>query len=226
MCSELDEKYKKNLIKRIGFLHGIEITERMIQSFVNVPREEFVLERDRNSAYIDSPRPILAGQTISAIHMVVMYISPSLANPKEGDIVLEVGAGSGYNAALFAEMVAPRGSTNPGHVYALEIIPDLVDFARENIERTGYSDRVTIVHADGGIGYPEKAPFDIISVAAASKEVPKPLEKQLKVGGRMIIPVGTTFFQELILIKKEKGEKFSQRNICGVRFVPLTGKFG
>ncbi|MHA1114675.1 MAG: protein-L-isoaspartate(D-aspartate) O-methyltransferase [Candidatus Heimdallarchaeum aukensis] len=226
MYSELDKKNKRNLIKRIGVMHGIEITDRMIQAFINVPREEFVLERDKNSAYVDSPRPILAGQTISAIHMVIMYISPSLSDPKEGDIVLEVGAGSGYNAALFAEMVAPKGSSNPGHVYALEIIPELVEFARENIERTGYSDRVTIIHADGGIGYPEKAPFDIISVAAASKGIPEPLKEQLKVGGRMIIPVGTTFFQELILIRKESSGNFSQKNICGVRFVPLTGKYG
>ncbi|MHA1303224.1 MAG: protein-L-isoaspartate O-methyltransferase [Candidatus Heimdallarchaeaceae archaeon] len=226
MIYRSDPSSKIALIQRIGSLHNFEVNKRMEEAFIKVPREEFVLPKDRDYAYVDTPRPIYSGQTISAIHMVLMYISPSFTNPQIGDKVLEVGAGSGYNAAMFAEMVAPEGVKNPGHVYALEIIPELVNFARENIERTGYSDRVTIIQADGGEGYPKESPYDIISVAAASKKIPPPLKQQLKVGGRLIIPIGRIFYQELVLVKKKSDGTYDVQNIGGVRFVPLTGRYG
>lgn len=224
---------KEELLKeKIGVLarlrnHRIIVTDRMKQAFLNVPREEFVLKQYRDSAYIDRPLPILANQTISAIHMVMIYIAPSCTDPQIGEKILEIGAGSGYNAAMYAEMVAPEDAENPGHVFAVEIIPELVVFARENIEKTGYSDRVTIIGGDGGLGYPSEAPYDIISVAAASKKVPPPLLEQLDGSGRLAIPVGGRFsYQELLVIQKEEDNNFTERNLGGVAFVPLTGKYG
>lgn len=216
---------KKKVLSALRY-HRISLNERMADAFLNVPREDFVLSNYRDRAYIDTPLPILAGQTISAIHMVMIYISPSCTNPKIGDKVLEIGAGSGYNAALFAEMVAPKNTDNPGHVYAIEIVPELAEFAKNNIEKTGYENRVTILESDGGLGYPEEAPFDIISVAAASKTIPPPLLEQLSIGGRLVIPVGRRFYQELVLITREPDGTFTERNMGGVAFVPLTGKYG
>ena len=216
---------KKKVLSRLSS-HRISLTERMADAFLKVPREEFVLGNYRDRAYVDTPLPILAGQTISAIHMVMIYISPPCTDPKIGDKVLEIGAGSGYNAAMFAEMVAPEGADNPGHVYALEIIPELAEFAKDNIERTGYDDRVTILLSDGGLGYIEESPYDIISVAAASKTIPPPLREQLEVGGKLVIPVGRRFYQELILITRDQDNNFTKKNMGGVAFVPLTGKYG
>jgi protein-L-isoaspartate(D-aspartate) O-methyltransferase len=216
---------KKKVLSGLRF-HIVSITDRMVNAFLNVPREEFVLDNYKDRAYLDTPLPILAGQTISAIHMVMIYISPYCADPQIGDKVLEIGAGSGYNAAVFAEMVAPKDSDNPGHVYSIEIIPELAKFAKQNIEKTGYDDRVTILQLDGGLGFPQEAPYDIISVAAASKAVPPHLLEQLTLGGKLIIPLGRRFYQELILITKESENKFSERNLGGVAFVPLTGKYG
>jgi len=179
----------------------------------------------RDQAYIDTPLPILAGQTISAIHMVLIYISPTTTDPRIGDKVLEVGAGSGYQAALFAEMVAPEDCDKPGHVYSLEIIPELAEFAKENIKRTGYSDRVTIICSDGSKGYHPAAPFDIIAVAAAGSKIPKPLIDQLKTNGRLLIPVGRYFYQELLLLIKQRDGKIIRKNLGGVAFVPLTGEY-
>ncbi len=216
---------KKKVLSKLRF-HSIDLTDRMVEAFLNVPREEFVLEKHRDRAYIDTPLPILSGQTISAIHMVMIYISPKCTDPKIGDKVLEVGAGSGYNAAMFAEMVAPKDTSTPGHVYASEIIPELAEFAKTNIDKTGYSDCVTILQSDGGLGYPEEAPYDIISVAAASKRVPPPLLKQLKIGGILVLPLGKMFYQELVIIKRESEEEYSEKKMGGVAFVPLTGKYG
>ncbi|RLC45121.1 MAG: protein-L-isoaspartate O-methyltransferase [Candidatus Coatesbacteria bacterium] len=218
------EREKLRVLSRLRY-HGVTLTERMKDAFLKVPREEFVLPKYRDQAYVDTPLPILGGQTISAIHMVLIYISPVACNPKIGDTVLEVGAGSGYQAALFAEMVAPEGCKDPGHVYSLEIIPELAEFAKKNIERTGYADRVTILCKDGSKGYPEAAPFDIISVAAAGRKIPKPLIEQLKVNGRLVIPVGRYFYQELMLITKNKEGDIVKKNLGGVAFVPLTGEY-
>jgi protein-L-isoaspartate(D-aspartate) O-methyltransferase len=226
MTSDKKLLEEKNAVLSKLRYHSINLTDRMIDAFLNVPREEFVLEKHKDRAYVDTPLPILSGQTISAIHMVMIYISPTCTNPKVGDKILEVGAGSGYNAAMFAEMVAPKGSSNPGHVYASEIIPELAEFAEANIVKTGYSDRVTILQSDGGYGYPDEAPYDIISVAAASKKVPPPLLEQLKIGGILVIPVGRMFYQELILIKRESEKEYAEKKMGGVAFVPLTGKYG
>jgi len=143
--------------------------------------------------------------------------------------VLEVGAGSGWHAATIAELIAP--STAPrsewGHVYTLEIVRGLADFARKNIMNNGYGDRVTIISSDGSMGYSEKAPYDRILVTAAAPSVPPPLLEQLKQGGIMLIPVGNiSLFQSLLKITKGNKGRAEQENLGGVAFVPLTGRYG
>lgn len=146
-----------------------------------------------------------------------------------GNRVLEIGAGSGWHAATIAEIVAPSSAPRSewGHVYTVEIIEGLADFARRNIMKAGYGDRVTIICADGSLGYSEKAPYDRILVTAAAPDIPKPLIEQLKHGGIMLIPIGSVhFFQSLIKVTKEADGKIKQENLGGVAFVPLRGRYG
>ena len=146
-----------------------------------------------------------------------------------GNKVLEVGAGSGWHAATIAENVAPSDAprSERGHVYTVEIIQDLANFARKNIMKAGFGDRVTIVNADGSMGYNEEAPFDRILVTAAAPNIPDPLVQQLKPTGIMLIPVGSlSLFQNLVKIMKGIDGKIEKKNLGGVAFVPLTGKYG
>jgi len=146
-----------------------------------------------------------------------------------GHKVLEVGAGCGWHAATIAEIIAPKEAPRSewGHVYTVEIIQSLADSARKSIMNIGYGDRVTIVCADGSIGYAEKAPFDRILVTAAAPAVPEPLIEQLKPNGIMVIPVGSaSLFQTLIKIVKGADGKIKEENLGGVAFVPLTGRHG
>jgi len=146
-----------------------------------------------------------------------------------GQKVLEVGAGSGWHAATIAEVVAPEDAPRSewGHVYTVEIVQGLAEYARKNIMNTGYGDRVTIICADGSMGYAEKAPYDRVLVTAAAPDVPKPLIEQLKPSGIMLIPVGSvSLFQSLIKITKGHDGKIREENLGGVAFVPLTGRYG
>ena len=146
-----------------------------------------------------------------------------------GHKVLEVGAGSGWHAATIAEIVAPGEAPRSewGHVYTVEIIESLADSARRNIMKAGYGDRVTIICADGSMGYSEKAPYDRILVTAAAPDIPKPLIEQLKPGGIMVIPIGSVhLFQSLIKATKGVDGKIREENLGGVAFVPLTGRYG
>jgi protein-L-isoaspartate(D-aspartate) O-methyltransferase len=143
--------------------------------------------------------------------------------------VLEVGAGSGWHAATIAEIVASSDSPRSewGHVYTVEIIQGLAEFARKNVINNGYGDRVTIICSDGSMGYPEKAPYDRILVTAAAPDVPKPLIEQLKPNGIMLIPIGSiSLFQSLLKITKSVNGKLKEENLGGVAFVPLTGRYG
>jgi len=175
-----------------------------------------VPEKYRKYAYVDEPLPIGENQTISAIHMV--GIMADLLEVKEGMKVLEIGAGSGYNAAVLAELVGEDGI-----VYSVERMPKLAEMARRNLGRAGYRNVVVIV-GDGSKGLPEYAPFDRISVTAAAPEIPKPLVEQLKDEGIMVIPVGR-IFQELKIVRK-KVDKILVENWGGVSFVPLIGEHG
>jgi protein-L-isoaspartate(D-aspartate) O-methyltransferase len=146
-----------------------------------------------------------------------------------GHKVLEIGAGSGWHAATIAEIVASSDAPRSewGHVYTVEIIQGLAEFARKNIINNGYGDRVTIICSDGSMGYAEKAPYDRIIVTAAAPEVPKPLIEQLKPNGIMLIPVGSmSLFQSLIKITKGVNGRLKEENLGGVAFVPLTGRYG
>ena len=147
-------------------------------------------------------------------------------NLDTGQIILEVGCGSGYHAAVIAEVVAQKDGEQQGHVYSLEIVPELVHFARKNLRRVGYEERVTTILGDGSLGYFDQAPYDRILVAAASPDIPNPLIEQLKEGGILVIPVGNLyFFQELLRVRKE-GERIVREGLGGVAFVPLRGKYG
>ncbi|UCE11677.1 MAG: protein-L-isoaspartate(D-aspartate) O-methyltransferase [Candidatus Thorarchaeota archaeon] len=221
--SRLDRE-RERLIQRLKD-RGYITSSRVEAAFRVVPREEFVLPSAVDEAYRDTPLPIGHGQTISAPHMCAIMCEGLDLAP--GMKVLEVGAGSGYHAALCGELVKGIEPSESGTVYTVEIVEALIDFAKGNLERTGYSDIVKLIQGDGGIGLPEYAPFDRILVAAAAPDIPPPLVEQLKPGGIMLIPVGSRgFYQELLLVKKEQDGRISSRRWGGVAFVPLTGEYG
>ena len=146
-----------------------------------------------------------------------------------GHKVLEVGAGCGWHAATISEIIAPKDAPRSewGHVYTVEIVQSLADSARRNIMNAGYGDRVTIICADGSMGYAEKAPYDRILVTAAAPDVPTPLVEQMKLEGIMLIPVGNAYlFQNLLKVTKNTDGKIKRENLGGVAFVPLTGRHG
>lgn len=187
---------------------------RVLQVLGTVPRHEFVPLEERRFAYLNRPLPIGYGQTISQPYIVA--IMTDLLNAGPADRVLEVGTGSGYQAAILAELV--------GQVYSIEIIEGLGQQAAQRLVRLGY-DNITTRVGDGYYGWEEAAPFDAIVVTAAASHVPPPLIKQLKPGGRMIIPVGSQFMtQELLLVSKRADGGITTRQILPVRFVPLTGE--
>ena len=180
-----------------------------------VPRHLFVPEAARREAYADHPLPIGQGQTISQPY-IVAYMT-QLLRLKPGDKTLEVGAGSGYQAAVLAEVTR----TN---VYSIEIVPSLAKTAAERLKQLGYG-RVIVKCGDGYLGWPEHAPFDAVIVTAGAAHVPSPLIQQLKPGGRMVIPVGGVWaVQSLVVIEKLADGTVKKRDDIPVRFVPLTGK--
>lgn len=189
--------------------------QKVISAMSRVERELFLPEPLRSRAYDDTPLPIGLGQTISAPHMVAIMCS--ILDLEPGMTVLEVGGGSGYHAAVMAELVGPRG-----HVYSVERMAELAELARENLKHAGIGN-VTVILADGSLGLLEHAPYDRISVAAAAPDVPEPLKQQLKPGGKMVIPVGKDY-QELYLVTRKNG--FSVERKMGVIFVPLIGREG
>jgi protein-L-isoaspartate(D-aspartate) O-methyltransferase len=184
--------------------------KKVIEAFLNVPRHLFVPERFRHEAYYDGPLPIGAGQTISQPYIVALMTE--LLDLEGGEKVLEVGTGSGYQAAILAEIGC--------EVYTVEIIDELSERARALLESLGYKN-VHYKVGDGHQGWEEHAPFDAIIVTAAPEQIPKRLIAQLKVGGRMVIPVGGLDQDLLLITKHEKG--LDIKSITPVRFVPMTG---
>jgi len=204
------ERTVEGLVRR-GFIRS----EAVRRAFLRYPRYLFVEEKYRKYAHLDEPLPIPAGQTISAPHMVAMMLE--LAELKPGMNVLEIGTGSGWNAALISELVKTD-------VYTVERIPELVEFARRNLERAGVKN-VHVIQGDGTLGFPPKAPYDRIIVTAGAPDIPKPLVEQLKPGGKLIIPVGR-LWQDLLEVIKLKNGSIKVRNHGGVVFVPLIGEHG
>jgi len=177
-----------------------------------VERHRFVPESQQALSYGNHPLPIGAGQTISQPYIVAL--STDLIAPKAGDTVLEVGTGSGYQAAVLAEVV--------GQVYSIELIPELGRSAAERLAALGYKN-VEVRIGDGYAGWPEKAPFDGIIVTAAAPHVPEALVEQLAPGGRMVIPVGERYgVQELLVLTKREDGSVGRRSVLPVRFVPLV----
>lgn len=191
---------------------GRDITNpRVLAAMRTVPRHEFVPEAHQHLAYEDHPLPIGAGQTISQPFIVALMTER--LEPKAEDRVLEIGAGSGYQAAVLSRLVS--------EVYTIEIVESLGLRARADLARLGFTN-VQVRIGDGYQGWPGKAPFDAIIVTCAPDHVPQPLVNQLKEGGRMIIPVGLGV-QELVLLEKRAG-RLARQPVLPVRFVPMTGE--
>ena len=187
---------------------------RVLDAMRAVPRHEFVPVALREDAYGDSPLPIGHGQTISQPYIVALMTE--LARPSPADRVLEVGTGSGYQAAVLSRLVA--------RVFSVELVDPLAQSAASTLRRLGYAN-VTVRSGDGYLGWPDEAPFDIIIVTAAPEEVPAALLAQLKPGGRLIVPVGRVYdVQDLQLIEKDATGRVSTRSVIPVRFVPMVKK--
>jgi protein-L-isoaspartate(D-aspartate) O-methyltransferase len=204
-------RQRERMVKEQLMPRGIH-EERVLAAMAKVPREEFVPEYLRAASYADQPLPIGYDQTISQ-PFIVAFMTEQL-RPRPTDRVLEIGTGSGYQAAILAELVA--------EVYSIEIIEPLAITAEATLQRLGYKN-VHVKVGDGYKGWPEHAPFDIVIVTCAPDHVPPALADQLKEGGRMIIPVGGPGDQELYLLEKEHGT-LHRRAVSPVRFVPMTGE--
>jgi protein-L-isoaspartate(D-aspartate) O-methyltransferase len=195
------------------YLNKRELDERVLRAMEKLPRHEFVLSGDRAAAYENRPLPIGHGQTISQPYIVA--VMTDLVEPTPTCRALEVGTGSGYQAAILAELC--------DEVYTIEIVDELGTTARDRLARLGYRN-VTVRVGDGYYGWQQHAPFDVIVVTAVASHVPPSLLRQMKPGGRMILPVGTRFTaQQLILVQKHGDGRITTRQILPVQFVPLTG---
>lgn len=202
------ESMVRTQIRARGISHG-----PTIEAMRNVERHLFVPVMRRNRAYEDNPLPIGHGQTISQ-PFIVAYMT-QLVNPGKDDRVLEIGTGSGYQAAILAEIV--------DRVYTMEIIAELGESAQKLLKDLNY-DNVEVKIADGYYGWEEHAPFDAIVVTAAAEYIPPPLVDQLKDGGKMVIPVGSPFMVQNLMLVEKKGDRITTRSIMPVTFVPFTRK--
>jgi protein-L-isoaspartate(D-aspartate) O-methyltransferase len=206
---------RERMVERQIAARGIR-EPMILDAFRQVPREEFVSAQYVRQVYGDHPLPIEAGQTISQPYIVALMIEAAGIQP--GSRVLEVGAGSGYAAAVMSRIAA--------QVIAIERKPELVAVATERMQRLGY-DNVTIIEGDGSRGCPEYAPYDAILAAASGSHVPQPLVDQLVAGGRLVMPVGSqAWAQQLIKITKLADGRTEREDLGGVRFVPLIGEEG
>ncbi len=210
------ERERRELVARLeewGYVKSPAVRA----AFLKVPRERFVPEDLRGSAYDDAPLPIGQGQTISAPSMIAIMLEE--AGLKPGESVLEIGAGCGYNAALLAELVGPD------RVVSVERIPALAELARANLAACGY--RVDVVVGDGTLGHPPRAPYDCVIATAGAPRVPKPWKEQAKVGGRIVAPVGRSRLNQVLVTARRVSEskwEFKEGTACA--FVPLIGAEG
>lgn len=204
--------YQKRLLMVEKQLKARDITdEKVLNAMLKVERHKFVPKQYQDLAYIDEPLPIGYNQTISQPYIVALMTQ--LLELKGNERILEIGTGSGYQAAVLAEIVK--------EVYTIEIIPQLASNAEKLLKELGYTN-VFVKVGDGYLGWPEHAPFDGIIVTCAPDHIPQPLIEQLKDGGRMVIPVGNVY-QELVVVEKQK-DKIIKRSVIPVRFVPMIRK--
>ena len=210
-----DPKLDKAMQQMLAVISGYGMKDPdVLDAMGRVPRHEFVPEKNRRYSYQDTPLAIGYGQTISQPYIVAEMTRQLQLTPTSK--VLEIGTGSGYQAAVLAELTPT--------VYSIEIIEALLDRARDTLAKNGYS-KINLRHGDGYYGWPEAAPFDGIVVTCAAGEIPPPLVEQLAAGGRMLIPVGKRYgTQYLILVTKDRDGSVSSRNLMAVRFVPLVRK--
>lgn len=204
------KQLRENMVNRQIIARGVENRET-VEAMGNVPRHKFVRASERRRAYMDNPLPIGYGQTISQ-PFIVAYMT-QLIEPRSGMKVLEIGTGSGYQAAVLAEIT--------DHVFTIEIVEELGQWGEQNLRNAGY-DKVQVKHADGYHGWLEHAPFDAIVVTAAADHIPPPLVEQLRDGGRMVIPVGSPFRTQNLMLVEKSGEEVRTRSLMPVRFVPFT----
>lgn len=208
-------KLRERMVERQIADRGV-VSEQVLDAMRKVPRERFLPKGRGVLAYEDSPLPIGEGQTISQPYIVACMVEA--LGLKGGEKVLEIGTGSGYAAAVLAEVA--------GDVYTIERIEGLASKAREVLGELGY-DNVHVRHGDGTLGWSEQAPFDGIVVTAAAPSLPATLKQQLKVGGRLVIPVGESrWFQELVRVTRVAENDFESEDLVPVRFVPLIGEEG
>ncbi|RLD10944.1 protein-L-isoaspartate O-methyltransferase [candidate division KSB1 bacterium] len=207
---EYYQKLRQAMVEQQIIARGVK-DPRVIKAMETVPRHKFLPPEEAPFAYEDEPRPIGQGQTISQPY-IVAFMTEQL-HLKPTDRVLEIGTGSGYQAAVLAEIA--------DSVFTIEIIPELAQSAAKRLKALGY-DNVVVRQGDGYNGWPEKAPFDAIIVTAAPPKIPPPLLEQLKNDGTMVLPVGK-YVQELVVVKKS-ATGMAMQNILPVRFVPMTGK--
>jgi protein-L-isoaspartate(D-aspartate) O-methyltransferase len=209
--------YEDSRIKLVEMLklEGRIKSKEVEKAFLEIPRENFVPNEIKKYAYADTPLEIGNGQTISAPHMVAIMAEE--LDIKIGQKILEIGAGSGYHAAIVAKLVGKKG-----HVYTIERFSSLTEFSKKNLEKTGITN-VTVETGDGSEGLQKYAPYDRIYVTCAAPDIPKPLIEQLKDGGKLMIPIGRTICN-LILIEKQK-DKLNYKDLGGCAFVPLVGKY-
>jgi len=231
--NEIDEKLRSKLerdkYRLAEFFRQIKLVdEKYIEAYLRVPREHFVLPEYIAYSYVDTPLPILKGATISAISMCLLMCQH--AELDVGKTVLEIGTGSGYNAALCAEIVTGgrKEKTDEKLVCTIEVDPDIYEFGKRNLEKLNYLNVVDVRLGDGTLGWPEPRLFDAIIVTAAGRIVPEPLKRQLKIGGCLIMPIELGRFDWQVLIKVTRvGEnEYIKRDLEAVRFVPLRGKYG
>jgi len=196
-----------------------QITDsRVIEAFKAVSRENFILPQHADSTYSDFPLPIHGGQTISQ-PTTVMLMTQAL-DVREGMKILEIGAGSGYQAAILSKLVGKKG-----HVYSIDFVPELVSFAQQNLRKSGCPN-VTVSYGDGSQGFAAKAPYDRIIVTAAAPKIPPPLLEQLKDGGIVIIPVNNEMLGQTMKKIMKKDGKITVEELGYFQFVPLKGKYG
>jgi protein-L-isoaspartate(D-aspartate) O-methyltransferase len=208
-------------------LRGIVRDPNIMRAMNRVPREEFLPDNMKSSAYLDSPLPIGLCQTTSALHMTALFCE--YGEMKLGQRIFEVGGGCGYMSCVYAEVVAPPEQPRQtwGHVWSAELLSKLAELGRRNVERLGYADRVTFLQADASEGLEEEGTFDLIIVTSAAPKIPTKLVAQVKAGGILLIPVGgAELCQELIRVRKEPDGTLSEENLGEVAFVLMKGKSG